>query len=1088
MTGAYDRGYTHEVRFGTPRSSRTSAFLLAISLTLLAQTASAVPPVPGKHGVAGPREGFSTSRLRPDFALLPGRGERITLEAQGTFNVLAVRVAFSDTPIDSSTAYYNRLLFFMNQYWSQVTGGAVTLQPTLLDTVFTLPRPMSYYGDDARFQERVVFLVRDMVALADSTVDFRPYNSIVIFHAGQGQEADVLDNSHDQIWSSFVTREDMKAILPDSTGAVGIKTNDAITPGNFYRVKEAVELPESETQDGYVFGMTGVTCHEFGHQLGLPDLYDTDAGVNGYSQGLGSWDIMATGVWNANGFVPCEPSAWSKAFLGVLTPARALTDQAVTLSQVERAVGANPRLLQIPVTQSEYFLLENREQDLNRNGAFDFDDMNGDGSFDFYTDSYLGAEFDYFLPGDGAGSGLLAFHVDESKLASGLALNIVNGDRDRKAVDVVEANGIQDLDDPPNGFNAGSPDDVFRAGWRDHWTPTTNPSTEAYGHIPTGISVTNIGAADSLMTFDLAFDRQKPGWPVVIGGRVRNGGVPPLAVDLNGDGLMELIVPVQRLNNTGAVYVLEPSGNDLLDTDSDPTTRNAFLTTQAGVSATPCVGDIDGDGIVEIIIQTVDGTIYAMHADGTEVKDGDSNPATLGVLVPGNPALGGGQPILADLDGDGAMEIIRGRSSGVDGASFLTAYRDSAGFISSYSIPIGGATLTPPAAADLDGDGLPEVVVASARVGFGENGFTALSIANWEIFNDPLLPSTTSEFASYVVQTGPFSAPILADLNRDGKLEIVVSDRSGSVHAFDFNFAAHIPGDLPSQYISSVELPGWPAPPLTRGALSEVSIGDLEHDGYADVIHAGGTCRVAAVYYSGSQRAGYPVNPGDALAPADSTCFWPPLIADVDQDGILDVIPILPDGSRPAFRADGSRIPGFGELGSTGMGSPPMLLDLDNDGMLEWVETFDQVPSDPRVQIEVRTTSIPATPGRVAWSQYRFGPTRDGLVPTGPAGGPSGGTSILSQVYAFPNPSHGGDTFIHYRLAATARTVRVKILDPSGQVVAQPATGAADLLGSSEHAIRWNHAAQASGVYLCRVEVESDRGAEVLFTRLAVVR
>ena len=291
-----------------------------------------MPPVPGKHGLPGPREGFSTSRLRPDFALLPGRGEHIRAEAQANYRVLAVRVAFSDTPIDSSTAYYNRLLFFMNQYWSQVTAGQVTLQPTLWDSVFTLPHPMAYYGDDARFQERVVFLVRDMVALADSTVDFRSYDSIVIFHAGQGQEADVLDNSHDQVWSAFVTQEDMRTVLgPDSTGAVGIKTNDAITPGNFLRVKEAVELPESESQDGYVFGMTGVCCHEFGHQLGLPDLYDTNGDVGGSSQGLGAWDIMATGVWDANGFVPCEPSAWSKAFLGVLSTTRAVTDQAVTL-------------------------------------------------------------------------------------------------------------------------------------------------------------------------------------------------------------------------------------------------------------------------------------------------------------------------------------------------------------------------------------------------------------------------------------------------------------------------------------------------------------------------------------------------------------------------------------------------------------------------------------------------------------------------------------------------------------------------------------------------------------------------------------
>src|SRR5205823_2547828 len=131
------------------------------------------------------------------------------------------------------------------------------------------------------------------------------------------------------------------------------------------------------------------------------------------------------------------------------------------------------------------------------------------------------------------------------------------------------------------------------------------------------------------------------------------------------------------------------------------------------------------------------------------------------------------------------------------------------------------------------------------------------------------------------------------------------------------------------------------------------------------------------------------------------------------------------------------------------------------------------------------TTTLPAS--RVAWGQYRLGPTRAGLIPTGPAG-PGAGTSILSQVYAFPNPSHSGTTFIHYRLSGNARAVRVKVLDAAGSVVAQPATGVADLLGSSEHAVPWNHASNASGVYLCRVEVESDRGVEVLFTKLAVTR
>ena len=155
--------------------------------------------------------------------------------------------------------------------------------------------------------------------------------------------------------------------------------------------------------------------------------------------------------------------------------------------------------------------------------------------------------------------------------------------------------------------------------------------------------------------------------------------------------------------------------------------------------------------------------------------------------------------------------------------------------------------------------------------------------------------------------------------------------------------------------------------------------------------------------------------------------------------------------------------------------------------MLDWVEVFDQVPLDPRVQIEVRDTSIPASSGAVAWGQYRYGPTRAGLIPTGPAGTPAV-NPIVSQVYAYPNPSRAGTTFIHYHLERTARAVRLKVYDPAGNLVSEPATSPADLLGSSEHSVPWSHVAHASGLYVCRLEVESDRGVEVKFTNVAVVR
>jgi hypothetical protein len=65
----------------------------------------------------------------------------------------------------------------------------------------------------------------------------------------------------------------------------------------------------------------GVFCHEFGHSLGLPDLYDIDYS----SQGLGFHALMSGGTDNRAvgeyfGQSPAPLSAWSKEFLGIIEP------------------------------------------------------------------------------------------------------------------------------------------------------------------------------------------------------------------------------------------------------------------------------------------------------------------------------------------------------------------------------------------------------------------------------------------------------------------------------------------------------------------------------------------------------------------------------------------------------------------------------------------------------------------------------------------------------------------------------------------------------------------------------------------------
>jgi hypothetical protein len=208
-------------------------------------------------------------------------------------------------------------------------------------------------------------------------------------------------------------------------------------------------------------------------------------------------------------------------------------------------------------------------------------------------------------------------------------------------------------------------------------------------------------------------------------------------------------------------------------------------------------------------------------------------------------------------------------------------------------------------------------------------------------------------------------------------------------------------------------------------------------------------------------------------------------MADVDGDGVGDVVLILPDGRRPAYRADGAAIPDFVELGSTGAGSPPILLDIDGNGSAEWVESYDAPPTQS--MITVRDPWLPVAASGVTWGQYRLVATRNAVLPTGAASTPTG-TQTLSAVYAYPNPSRNGVSSIHYRLAEAATAVSIRIIDPTGALVADLPTRAGDLAGAAEHAVSWDNRSVASGVYICRIEVHSSRGTEVKFANLAVIR
>ena len=103
----------------------------------------------------------------------------------------------------------------------------------------------------------------------------------------------------------------------------------------------------------------GTFCHEFGHVLGLPDLYDTDySGSGGESRNPGEWSIMAGGSGNNYGRNPVGYSLYERYALGFTTPV--MINAAGTL-EIEPLDESNVGYRLDTPNENEFFLIENRQ-------------------------------------------------------------------------------------------------------------------------------------------------------------------------------------------------------------------------------------------------------------------------------------------------------------------------------------------------------------------------------------------------------------------------------------------------------------------------------------------------------------------------------------------------------------------------------------------------------------------------------------------------------------------------------------------------------------------------------------------------------
>ncbi|HEY6573300.1 MAG TPA: M6 family metalloprotease domain-containing protein, partial [Candidatus Eisenbacteria bacterium] len=532
---------------------RLIGLVLGACLLVEASFASAAPPIQTWKEIASRRGPAAASSLRQSLAaakpLGVDRAPRVRLNGPTHYKALVILLEFTDHPADTlnhNPAAYEDLLFSvgtrptgsMRDYYREVSRGAFDISG-VVTRWYTAPRTYAEYtsgaGGFGAAPGSAQQMAADATFLAEADYDLSQFDNdgpdgipnsgdddgtldaLFIVHAGPGGEetADL-----DDIWSHQWNLRSPYA------------SPDGVVVYNYTTEPEEWAGTAPFTTPGDLISI-GVFCHEFGHVLGVPDLYDTSNSLDA-NEGVGEWDLMGSGLYNhlpgqPLGSTPAHYSAWSLARLGWVTPIWVTQDSlGVTLPPVETS-NVVYRLWTNGTEDSEYFLIENRQ-------PIGFDA------------ALLRSSIE---AGDGPAHGLLIYHVDDTVIGQSIP--------QRKQLDVEEGGGSriasgflgeQNLDlgsgqIASQDICGGSPNIVGNRGdWFDPWPGAGGrlsfeglscPNSDRdCGGLNTQVAVRNIAENAGSITADL----------LVTGLQVRREPLliddsPVVGTPNNGNGLLE---------------------------------------------------------------------------------------------------------------------------------------------------------------------------------------------------------------------------------------------------------------------------------------------------------------------------------------------------------------------------------------------------------------------------------------------------------------------------------------------------------------------------------------------------------------------
>ena len=952
----------------------------------------------------------------------------------GRFDTSTVPQRIIDAPPHDSAYFADHLLFAKN-YFQKASNGQQVLLTTVLGSVVTVSQSMKLYaplGSNLPLGQ----LIKEAWTIADSLfqpVPFQDYNLFIIFHAGSGKDIDLrgsigYDPTPYDIPSLYFSRNGLTSIVhPDS---LQLKYH------NGFALPNTIILPETENRllpgaGGdflYQLSINGLVVANIASYLGLPDLFDTKSG----GTAIGRFGLMdGQSIFSFSGLFPPQPSAWEKIFLGWTSPIVVASGSSMLRAP---AGGLYPTgkdtIYKIPISAKEYFLVENRNRDAQKNGetltirwnrqeflttyAKDDDHFNA-----FNVDSVYGTvvnvdELDWSLPGaiDYLG-GILIWHIDETIIEKNLGTNSINADPNHRGVDLEEADGSQDIGqsygllDPGSGSENGSPIDYWFSKnlspvYKNEFSETTNPNSLSNSFAHSHITLDQFSDAGSVMNF-----------------RARLG-----------DANISLLKTIKRLN-------VKLNQNDA-----------------------PFFADIDGDGSQELIFTSGD-SIYVLRNTLTPFLNNST-----GLFSP----FGGiFQPVLLKKFGspsdsgnivgtrDSTVVVFKNQDLNNDGADTLRTTNLGAR-ISTPVVTVfvnGSPAEKVMYVGDVNGN-LDEMILSSSNLGLSHRTHIASSslVAVASTLSESWIAATKDSMRSSSGKSRGFPAKNIIAFSHSKS-----SSSTGSLGAvlYDDNTFSTFDGST---------LEGTGEHRVNGNATGSLAFADVNNDGQTDILI--GTDRGLYAYnWNGVIIENFPLKTLDGGKVVGS-----PIVAKLTGSASVGIIFGSSNGQIYGYDGNGNILKGFpvqtGGLVSSLAFSGNLLAAASTDSSI-YVWRLGNIFDSTNIM----------------WKGFLADEYHSNYVVSTSAIA-SKSTELLPSSFAYnwPNPVYDRTTNIRYYLSKSA-AVTIKIYNMAGELIDDfSGPGIANL----DNEVQWDVSKVQSGVYFAQIRANAGGEEKTAIIKIAVVK